>query len=302
MLAKAPKVSVVVPVYNTGPYLASALDSIFAQSFTDFELIAVDDGSTDGSSNVLADLANGEPRMRVLSQANGGIVSALNNGIAEAKGTYIARMDGDDIAYPGRIAAQVERLDDQSDVVALGTQFRLVDPDGRALKHSPVPCDHDALEARLLRDQSLSICHPSAMIRRSALEEIGGYSADYPHAEDVDLWLRLAEVGKLANLEKTLLDYRMHHSSIGMTKRQAQLDSAHRAGHDAALRRGLPAPEVRTAQEVARTLHATFLRWGWWALGDGNVSTARFYARRSLAAAPFSVESWRLGLMALRGH
>lgn len=298
-----PRVSVIIPVYNTAQYLDAAFQSILTQTFTDFELIAIDDGSTDGSGAQLDRMAKTDARLRVIHQKNAGVTNALNKGLDIARGHYIARMDSDDLAYPDRFTQQVAALDSRPNVVAIGTQFRLIDPEGRPLTVSPMPCDHAALDARLMRDQSLSICHPSVMLRADALNKTGGYSPRFSSAQDVDLFLRLAEVGELANLDAVLMDYRLHLSSVGHSRRLEQLQNAWSAGKAAAARRGVPFDVPKPESEgEARANDDIWRMWGWRALGGGNVKTARHYARRAVQHNPFSRKNWWLVIIALRGY
>lgn len=298
-----PKVSVYLPVYNCETYLELALRSILSQTFEDFEVIVVNDGSTDGTAAILDRMVAEDPRIIVLHQENSGVIDALNAGIKAARGKYLARMDADDVARPERFALQVAKLDAEPDIVALGAQIQLIDPEGRPLSIMELPCDHADLDDRLMQRQSLAISHPAAMLRASAVDQIGGYSNTAPAAEDIDLFLRLAEVGRLANLDSVQLDYRLHHSSIGYTKRVQQMLDAWRAGKAAAERRGVPFTTPRPdPQEGQRTLDSSWRLWGWWALSGGHVATARHYARRALFRNPFSKDNWWLAIIALRGY
>lgn len=305
MTDPAPHVSVVLPVYNGTPYLQSALDSILEQTFEDFEVIAIDDGSTDGSLEVLQEAARKDARMRVITRENRGITATLNEGIEAARGALIARMDCDDLATPDRFAKQVAFLQSHPEVVAIGSQIMLMDPESRDLKALPMPLSHAEID-RLHRTTEgggmCQICHPTAMIRAAALKEVGGYREGYDAAEDLDLWLRLAEVGHLANADEIYLRYRQHPNSIGYAKRNEQRQSAWRAARDAAERRGEPfaQPQPKTSQEA--TGQDVYSKWGWWALSGGNVDTARTYARKALAQKPFSTKNWKLVYCTLRGQ
>ena len=303
-MSDTPKVSVILPVYNAEAYLAEAIDSILDQSLTDLELIAVDDGSSDASVDMLNAYAAKDARVQVITQENGGVSRACNIAIDAARGQYVARMDSDDIAWKERFAKQAAYLDAHSDVVAIGTQFRLIDPEGRLLKQLELPLDHETIDARHAGGEgALSICNPSSMMRRDALLKVGKYNNEFRSAHDIELFLRLAEVGKLANLEDTLLDYRQHGQSIGYSSRNRQRHFAWKAAFLAAERRGLsfdvPEPDGNAANVSQADV---LLKWGWWALMAGNVSTARFYARKVLFTAPLSFKSWHFALFALRGH
>lgn len=236
-------------------------------------------------------------------QANAGVTRALNAALEEASGVYIARMDADDLARPERFARQVEVLDAQPGVVALGTQFQLMDPQGRALYVLPVPCDHSSIDARLMQFQSLSILHPSVMIRAEAITKAGVYDSAYLYAEDIDMFLRLAEVGELRNLDEVLMDYRLHLMSIGNCNRSQQQLSAWKAGKAAAKRRGVPFLTPKPEHDhYVRRKSDTWPMCGWRALGAGNVATARYYAYRSLFHNPLSRHNWWLALIAARGY
>lgn len=299
----APKVSVVMPVYNAETYLGEAVDSILNQTFPDFELIAVNDGSPDGSGAILDAFAARDTRVRHVRRENGGVTAALQTGLGVARGNYIARMDSDDIARPERFEKQVKKLDSEPDIVALGTQFLSIDPDGRPLKVIPLPLEHAEIDARLVGEQGLALCHPSVMMRADVLKTAGGYDTRFPKAQDIELFLRLAEVGRLVNLPDVLMEYRQHLGSIGYAGRSDQAHLAWSAGKEAAARRGLPfeTPEP-TDTGHAQSVADIWRKWGWWALSDGHVATARYYSRRAVMDGPFNLENWRLALVALRGH
>lgn len=201
-----PRITVALSVYDCAAHLGAALDSIRAQSFGDFECLVVDDGSSDESGAIATAFAARDPRFYVLCQRNAGLVSALNIIVAESRGTLIARMDSDDIALPDRFARQIAFLDAHPDVGALGTGCTTIDESG-AITDWVEEVVMTADIPNRLQEGSL-LCHPSVMMRRDALRAVGGYRPAYRHCEDYDLWLRLAEVTKLANLTEQLLLYR----------------------------------------------------------------------------------------------
>lgn len=217
-MSAAPLISVVVPVHNAARYLVAALDSIRVQTERDFELIVVDDGSTDASLSLLRDFSRIEPRLRLISRANTGIVGALNDGLAIARGEFIARMDADDIALPRRFAAQVAYLRANHDCVAVGTDVFYTDPEGqRLVRHHP-PLDHASIFTQLLEGNGGALIHPTLMLRRTDLVRLGGYRAEFNFIEDLDLYLRLAACGRLANLPEVTLLYRQHALSVNRTR------------------------------------------------------------------------------------
>src|SRR5688572_18649710 len=211
---RTPRVSVLVPVYNAERYLAEAMDSILAQTFADFEVIAVDDGSKDRSREILEDYAKRDGRVKVISRANTGIVGALNDGLSASRGELIGRMDSDDVALPERFAKQVEFLDANPDVILVGARVTMIDPEGWPIGDmATVGHGHDVIEDALLGG-GWPIVHPTVIMRRGALLRVGGYQEGTFPNEDHDLFLRLAEIGKLENLRDTLLHYRRHPNSV----------------------------------------------------------------------------------------
>lgn len=211
-----PLVSVIMPVRDAGTYLAPAVDSVLAQTFADFELIVVNDGSTDGSREIIEEYAHADSRVRVFSQAGQGLVPALNRGLAKAGGRYLARMDSDDICLPHRFQAQVEELEDRPELGVVGGAVLTIDARGEVTGQRIYPRG-GALRKRLLRGDLL--CHPAIMGRAELFRQAGGYRAYYQHCEDYDLWLRLSSLTELDNLTEPLLLYRVHEGSV--TRRHA---------------------------------------------------------------------------------
>lgn len=284
----APEISVVMSVFNGQRYLAAAMDSILAQTMRDFELIVVDDGSTDGSSKLLQTYAAKDPRVHFLTLQNGGLTRALNLGIGNASGEWIARMDADDVAEPERLAVQAQRLKHDSSIVALGSALTLIDPDGEKLIVRSFPTDHAEIDAQLLNGNGV-IPHPSAMFQRKAWTAIGGYREKFACAQDLDLWLRLGEMGRLANLEQPLLRYRMHSEAISSRKRAEQLDCARQAVEDARVRRGLnTGPSVLQSAYAVHGPAKILRSWSRMALKGGNLRAARKHALAALRHSPLS--------------
>jgi len=203
-----PKVTVLMSVCNRADYVGSAVNSILNQSLTNFEFIIIDDGSRDGSWEVLLGYSKQDSRIRLIKQDNSGLPTALNQGIAIAEAEYIARMDDDDIAHLDRLEKQVWWLDNNPYCVALGGSARLIDEDGDVYGQYEPPIEHAKIEQRLLSAVASALLHPTAIMRRSALLEIGGYTEKYRRTQDLDLFLRLAEIGQLANLQAWVIDYR----------------------------------------------------------------------------------------------
>ena len=243
-----PLVSVVLPVRNGLPYLPASVNSILDQTYENFELIAIDDGSTDETRDWLAARSLLDNRLRFLDNRGTGLVDALNYGVSQSKGDYIARMDADDIAMPRRFERQVKFLEANPFIAVLGTQVLPIDAKGDpAGKVTALPTD-PATIANALLEKGCVFRHPTIMARREALQSMGGYRADLTYAEDFDLWLRMAERFQLANLPDVTLFYRSHPQSISNARQMEQ-----QLAHSLALlsaqrrRRGLSDPiESRT--------------------------------------------------------
>lgn len=298
-----PRVSILLPVYNCERYVRLAVESLLAQTFADFELIVIDDGSTDRSKAILESLATRDARIRLVSRPNTGLTVALNEALALATAPLIARMDGDDVSMPERLAKQVAFMNANPDVVLLGAQIETIDPYGVPLEAPMFPLDHASLERELLTANGWVICHPVAMMRRSAIDRVGGYHAEFNIVEDLELWLRLAEVGRIANVPERLLQYRQHLTSIVKTRFDAQLGLRENVIRQAYARRGITPPEPLPL--CPRTLFAPaeqLRRWAWHALKLKNVPAARAHAGRVVRLRPGAWSSWNLLFCALRGR
>ena len=216
-----PLISVVMPIYNAGPYLIDALASLLEQTFSRWEMLCVNDGSTDESPHILNWFASQDSRIRVLHQPNQGIVAALNLGCKQATAPWIGRMDADDVAFPDRLEKQFAYVEKHPQCVALGGAILEMDSNSRPLGIQTLPTEHDAIVKRLMTRRT-GLFHPTTLIQREAFRKVGGYRLEYQWIEDHDLWLRLANVGLLANLQETLLCYRLHASSVCWKRRKIQ--------------------------------------------------------------------------------
>lgn len=298
-----PAISVLMPVYNNDRHLRVAVESILNQTFTDFEFIIINDGSTDGSSITLNALVKEDSRIRLYERPNTGYCRALNEGLGYARGEFIARMDADDIAVPNRFERQIAYLREHPECVALGGRVLLIDNDDDPIREMCQEQSHEDIDKAHMEGKGGTIIHPAMMARRAAIEAINGYDESFSFAEDLDFFLRLAEYGKVANLPDIVLHYRQHLSSIGYSKSEIQQRSAIDALRAAYERRGLPFPsEYESLTPVKTTESDVHRKWVWWALGDGHVRTARKHARVAMLHDPFNLESWRAAVCALRGH
>jgi glycosyltransferase involved in cell wall biosynthesis len=201
-----PLVSVVLPVYNCPRYVGQAVESILAQTYFDFELIVIDDGSVDETPDVVR--RYGDPRIRLISQANRGLAGALNRGLELARGRYVGRQDQDDISLPERLAKQVAFLAAHPDCGLVGTWAEIWHEDTRTERIHAHPSDNADLKFQLLLDNPF--VHSSVMIRKTALDRVGMYSTDPGRQppEDYELWSRIAREFDVANLPEVLHVYR----------------------------------------------------------------------------------------------
>lgn len=228
----------VLPVWNGQIYLAAAIRSILLQTHTDFELIVVDDGSTDMSASIAESFALSDPRVLVLRRPHDGFAAALNAALASARGEYIARMDADDVSVPHRLERQISFLRQHPQCVAVGSWVEVIDADGNPLGLTRFVEAHDEIVGAFLRGIT-AIAHPSVLVRRDALIAIGGYDALQHPSEDLDLWLRLIDQGGLANLPEPLLQYRRHEGAMGVHMPHEQFAASERIFNAARAHRGL---------------------------------------------------------------
>jgi glycosyltransferase involved in cell wall biosynthesis len=297
-----PIVSVVMPVYNCRAYVAHAVRSILSQTFGNFELILIDDGSTDGSSQILDELARSDHRIILLRHPNAGMTRAMNEGVERARGEFIARMDADDISLPTRLQKQLAYLQVHPECVAVGSAIVMMDSYGNPLYLSRWPESHEDSDAALLRGESDGgLAHPTAMIRTTSIRTIGGYREKYKYAQDKDLWLRLGEIGWLANLAEPLVKYRMHETSTGSTRAAPQRAEYEEAIVEACQRRGItppprPSPPLRASLLRFPGLRAQFAMY---AIQGCNFRLARQHAFAHARSHPASPRSWLLVALAL---
>jgi glycosyltransferase involved in cell wall biosynthesis len=293
-----PTVSVVMSVYNARRYVARAIRSVRSQTVRDWELLIFDDGSIDGTREILGEYARRDSRIRLFLNEHRGYVTWLNEGLRQARGPFWARMDADDVALPHRFAKQVAYLRQHRDCVAVGADAMQVDADGWPMGRLRVPLTHEQIEASLLEGLGEVLCHPVAMFRRDALTAVGGYRKECELAEDVDLYLRLAEVGRLANLPDVLLRYRRHFASVTASQQTKHGEALRRGLQSAYQRRGLvpPAEEPLRLRRQVRDATRPEMRRYWieQALRAGCVWTARKHALWLVIETHGSPPAWHL--------
>jgi glycosyltransferase involved in cell wall biosynthesis len=298
-----PAISVVMSAYNAETYLNEAIDSIVTQTLGDWEFIIIDDGSTDGTLGILREYEKRDKRFRIISRANTGLTKALNEGVAAARGEFIARMDADDVSMPRRFEWQVAYLREHPQCVLLGGQVELIDPLGLRIGMDSHQLTHEEIEAGLLRGKGGAVVHPATMMRADAVKKIGVYREHFNNSEDLDLFLRLAEAGQIANLPEVLLKYRRHPQSVSHLKYENQWKLNRQIVSEAYERRGgkLPA-DWEFVPWKPKAMSEQLREWAWAALKAGKVKAARRHAASAVRKAPMSMEAWRVMYCALRGR
>ena len=213
-IANKPKVSVLMSVFNGDRYLQQAIDSILNQSYTNFEFVIVDDGSSQATKEILA--AQKDQRILMITNpSNIGLTKSLNLGLAKCRGEYIARMDSDDISHFHRLEKQVTFLDQNPEIAVIGTQIRVVDHAGNILNYSHISRGTTPLSCRWQHLFDSPVAHPSAMFRREIVfNKLGGYDETFATSQDYELWSRVIKSHEIANLEEVLLDFRSHSGSV----------------------------------------------------------------------------------------
>jgi glycosyltransferase involved in cell wall biosynthesis len=215
-MSESPRITVLMPAYNRERYIRDAIESVLAQTRTDFELLIVDDGSTDGTAARVASYR--DPRIRLLrNPQNLGIPATRNRGISEARGEFIAMLDSDDIAHPRRLEKQVAFLERRPRHALVGSWFRYIDDEGRPQRIGRRPTGSRRLRARLLFIGCFR--NTTVMVRRGALEHFH-YREEYQVCEDLDLWTRVSLAHESANLPEILTSYRLHDDAITSQRRE----------------------------------------------------------------------------------
>lgn len=205
-------VSLVIPIHGEGLYLSDTLTSVESISYQNLEVLLVLDRPSSSAREKATDFCNKNDKSFVLESAHPGISEALNLGIQKASGTYIARLDSDDMIFPERIARQAFALDNNKDLVLVGTQMQIINEDNLPIRKTCYPTSDRGIKNLMgIRN---CIGHPTVMMRKATVLRAGGYRSEFNGAEDLDLWLRLAPLGKFVNLNEALTAYRISRNQI----------------------------------------------------------------------------------------
>lgn len=221
MTKSSPNISVIVPAYNTEKYIRTAIESILNQSYEDFELIIIDDKSSDNTKKIIESYALKDSRVIAVSNKDNLKISAtLNKGLAMARGRYIARMDADDKSLPLRLEKQFQFLESNRDVVLVGASINVCDSDLKKINVRRYNVNNESIRKNIFRYGQF--CHPVVMLRADAIRAAGGYNTNLYDAEDYDLFFRLGNQGSMANLDDVLLNYRTSKTSVSASRAKRQ--------------------------------------------------------------------------------
>lgn len=215
--AHTPVISVLMPCYNAAEYMREAIDSVLDQTYTDFELICINDGSTDDTQMIIDEYAENDKRIRSITKENSGLPDSLNAGLEKAGGEWIARLDADDVAFPYRFEQQMAYINQNKGTVLLGSGCVIIDSSGNEVKRYRYPAGHSEL-MKYFRKKMTPFPHSSAVFSKDTAAEAGNYSTRFHAGEDIDLWLRMSTCGSIACLSDALIKLRKHSGSITARK------------------------------------------------------------------------------------
>ena len=205
------KISVILPVYNGVKYLNQAISSVLNQSFTDFEFIIINDGSTDESLKIIQSFK--DQRIVLINRENKGLIATLNEGVSLSKAKYIARIDADDIwSDQNKLSKQIDYISNHQDCVVLGTWAKVINQDGQQISDLKYPDKDKEIRSKILTKNCF--IHPSVIFSKEAYLKADGFDNQEKYVEDYGLWLRMGKFGAFANIPEYLMSYRIHGENI----------------------------------------------------------------------------------------
>ncbi len=299
-MSTIPLISVVTSVYNGERYLRRSIESVLSQEGVDFEMIVVDDGSTDASGRILTEIAAGDSRLRILRQENRGLTAALIRGCSEARGRLIARHDSDDSSLPGRLEAQSRRLLEEPETALVSCWSLALGPRDETLLEIVRPDDDAAATRDLVSGTHGPAGHGSVMFRAEQYRRAGGYRDEFRFGQDWDLWLRLTELGRLAFIPRFLYAFRVLEHSISARRRNQQ-EALGRLARLCRAARDRGEPETQLLEKAREVSAAPGGGWAWAGRGSYFIGKCLFdrrdrraipYLRRSVALSPWNLRMW----------
>lgn len=299
-MSNAPEISVVMGVYNGADTLSETINSILSQEGCDFEFIIVNDGSTDNTADILDAYAKNDHRVRVIHQENTGLTRALIRGCSAATGSLIARQDAGDISLPNRLVTQKEYLSQKQDAVMVGCGVRFISPENETLYE--LILKEEELDQGLRKLDLESIKgpphHGGTMFRKNAYLTAGGYRAEFKVAQDLDLWLRLSEIGRCLGNKEVLYTARLAHNSISFQRRGEQFYYAQLLISSAKLRRKgeddrplLQSSTPPVFKKPKKTNNANFYYFLASCLYEREPLRAKYYIKKTLKKNPFHLKA-----------
>lgn len=305
-----PKISVVMSVFNGADVLASSINSVLSQTWSDFEFIIINDGSTDESQLILEGFQAADSRIVIIQQDNQGLTKALMNGCALAKGQYIARQDNGDVSLPDRFSKQVKYLEEDSSIVMVSSATTFVGPNGEDLytvTQSSSEADNGIrVHSEGLQTKELSgpAHHGSVMFRKASYDAVGGYRAAFRVAQDLDLWTRLADQGKHFSLASELYRASLAKNSISVLQREKQVLASSvilscclarkKVGNDkAVIKQYLSQQQEFSSQKLTtRQSDAAYYYFIASNLFNKNLSSSLKYLKQTIKNQPFHIKAW----------
>jgi len=262
-VTKAPRVSAIIPTYNYARYVAAAVESVLSQSFEDLEIVVVDDGSTDDTSDTLRPLGT---RILYISQAHRGLAAARNLGIRVSRGRYVAFLDSDDLWLPDKVSMQVARLDAEPAVGLVYTEAALFNDESRTETPHGFWSEHPSgkILSRLLRRNVVP--SPTPMVRRELFAQVGPFDESLSACEDWDMWIRIARVSEFAYVDRMLAKYRVHSANMSLDQERMM------AGRYRVLEKAFSA--IGASSQARRLRRSVFSRW------HADYAVHHFYAER----------------------
>jgi glycosyltransferase involved in cell wall biosynthesis len=279
-----PKVSVIIPAYNAMPYLPETVASVLNQTYRDFEVLIVDDASTDSTLDWLSNVT--DPRIRIITQANQGTPGARNTGIINASGEYLAFLDADDLWEPIKLESQVNLLDANPEIGLVDTWASLVDEDGNPLG-KVIESDADGYVFSKLIVRNTICCGSTPMVRRLCFEEVGVFSRELLFTEDWDMWIRISLKYQFGLIRESLVSYRQHSKSKSKNWRGMSEDSL------AILYRVIKIVDQDKLQLVKNAISGVYVYRAWWSLDEGDYCNAAIYLTEASKANPNVQKSWK---------
>lgn len=279
-------VSVVITSYNYGKYLASAVDSVLCQSMQDFEIVIIDDGSTDNTRDI-AEVYLADSRIRYIYQANAGQPKAKNRGIEESAGTYIAFLDADDVWMPTKLEKQIALFEDAK-VGVVYSRRTWIDPEGNKLPGNERTLRRGKILDHIFIDNF--ICFSSSVVRRSLLEEGGYFDETLPMGIDYDLWIRLAARCNFDYVNEPLVKYRTGHANLSKNVGR-RYECAHKI-----MDKALNNPEIMAGMSwwIPRlALADTWSNMAYYARKKGDFESAKSYYWKALSEIPLYINAWK---------